>query len=87
MKKTLVILSILLMGGISSHAQMKVKKDDKGNFVSIKKEVTEGKKTGQTFTNNKGEAFPVYESEKGKLYIIRISQKGNSYKQYLKEGE
>lgn len=86
MKKTLIIFTMLCTG-IISHAQTKVKKDDKGNFIQVSNNVREkekDKETGQTYTDTKGQEFKVYKSINDKLYILRISKFGNEYKQYLK---
>ena len=41
--------------------------------------------TGCTWVNSKGVQYPVYISESGSCYIIKISKKTNKeYKQYLK---
>lgn len=85
MKKTLIALTILF-AGINSHAQTKVKQDDKGNFVQVNnvREKTPDKPTGQTYTDTKGQEYKVYKSINDKLYIVRVSKSGNEYKQYLK---
>jgi uncharacterized protein YxeA len=85
MKKTLTILTLLFLG-ITSHAQTKVKQDDKGNFIQVSnvREKTPDKLTGQTYTDAKGQEYKVYKSVNDKLYIIRLSKSGNEYKQYLK---
>jgi hypothetical protein len=65
-----------------------VKQDAAGNYVQISaaKDTTTAsyKDTGKTFTNSKGETFPVMISTRGKLFIIRTSKNGNQYRQYLK---
>jgi hypothetical protein len=85
MKKTLIALTILF-AGITSHAQTKVKVDDKGNFIQVSnvREKTPDKPTGQTYTDSKGQEYKVYKSINDKLYIVRVSKSGNEYKQYLK---
>lgn len=84
MKKTLIALTILF-AGITSHAQTKVKQDEKGNFIQVREKVTaKDKETGQTYTDSKGQEFKVYKSINDKLYIVRVSKAGNEYKQYLK---
>lgn len=85
MKKTLIALTILF-AGITSHAQTKVKVDDKGNLIQVSnvREKTPDKPTGQTYTDSKGQEFKVYKSINDKLYIVRTSKSGNEYRQYLK---
>jgi hypothetical protein len=85
MKKVVLILSLFLTSSLA-FSQSKVVRDSSGNFVQIKaqRKASEDKPTGQTFTTSKGDTYPVYESERGKLYVIRTSKSGNEYKQYLK---
>lgn len=84
MKKTLIILTLLFLGTIS-HAQTKVKQDEKGNFIQVRENLPEkDKETGQTYTDTKGQEYKVYKSKNDKLYIVRVSKGGNEYKQYLK---
>ena len=85
MKKVALILSLFLASSLA-FSQSRVQRDSSGNFVQIKasKKAYEDKPTGQTYTTSKGEVYPVYESERGKLYVIRTSKSGNEYKQYLK---
>lgn len=53
-------------------------------IVKIDKPEAEPIKTQLTYTV-KGEKFPVYQTAKGKYYILRTSKKsGKDYKQYLK---
>lgn len=86
MKKVIIVLGLFLASSVA-FSQAKVTKDANGNFVTLKspKKESTDKKTGQTFTNAKGETFDVWESERGKLYVIRTSKEsGKEYKQYLK---
>lgn len=57
-----------------------------GNFVPATitaKVKSADSTTGKTFTTASG-VYPVYQSARGKLYILRTSKNGNVYKQYLK---
>ena len=86
MKKTTIIIALIL-SSFAGFSQTKIVRDANGNFVTQKapKKASEDKATGQTFLTAKGEEFPVYQSEKGKYYVIRTSKEtGNQYKQYLK---
>lgn len=66
-------------------AAQRVTVDKSGNYVAVKTNAdTVGKATGKTFTDTKGNVFPVYASKSGKLYVLRTSKSGNVYKQYLK---
>lgn len=79
MKK--VLFTAMLFISVNAFSQ-KVTKDADGNYHSIK---VEDKKTGNTYTDDKGVVYDVYSNSKGKLYIIRKSKKtGVEYKSYLK---
>lgn len=57
-------------------------------FSSVRKErtssVSEGKKTGYTWKDSKGNVYDIYISERGACYILRTSSKtGKVYKSYL----
>lgn len=86
MKKVTLIVGLFLASSLA-FSQSNVVRDANGNFVTktIPKKSHEDKPTGKTFTNAKGEEFPVYESANGKFYVLRTSKEtGNVYKQYLK---
>ena len=81
---------ILLTLTISLSAQTKVKQDSDGNYVPVKteKSVIKAKsietKTGKTYTDSKGNKYPVYLTSTGREVILRTSAKtGKEYKQYL----
>lgn len=78
----IMLLSICLYSAASAQNAKLVN----GNYVAITKAKadTTPKATGQTFTDAKGNVYPVYKSVNDKLYIIRTSRNGNQYKQYLK---
>lgn len=65
-----------------------VKQDANGNYIAVKAANdttnTGGKATGKTYTDAKGNVYPVMISKNGKLFVIRTSKAGNQYKQYLK---
>jgi hypothetical protein len=80
MKKVLFIL--LLMMAFNMSAQTYKKVGDK--FVKIETIKTQPVNTGAIVTI-KDIDYPVYESARGKFFIIRTSKNtGNQYKQYLK---
>ena len=57
-----------------------------GNYKAVthKKVASEQSNTGKTFTDTKGNVYPVFKSSAGKLYYIRTSKtSGNDYKVYL----
>lgn len=66
----------------------KVVKTADGNFRQVKTERT-SKKFKDTITNtfvimNDGGKYEVFKSKNAKLYIWKVSKKGNVYKYYLK---
>ena len=72
------ILFIILMYTAPAHAQMV--QDAQGNYTMI---IAQAQSTGKTFTDAKGNIYPVMQSIKGKLFIVRTSKTGKVYKQYL----
>lgn len=84
MKKFTILLAFVLTA-LAASSQITAKKDNSGNYIAAKPAIdTAGTKTGKTFTDKKGNIFPVYLNKTGKLFIVRISRNGNVYKQYLK---
>lgn len=84
--KKLIILSIVLISFNSLFAQ-NATIDKAGNYVALnvgKIADKSNKPTGKTFTDNKGNKYPVMESAKGKLFYVRTSKTGNEYKVYIK---
>ena len=60
--------------------------DANGNYQAVthKKVASEQSNTGKTFTDTKGNVYPVFKSSAGKLYYVRTSKNtGNDYKVYL----
>lgn len=87
MKKALYTAAVILAALFTTTtATAQVQRDANGNFYTQKKSAApkQDKPTGYTFTTSKGETFPVYVSENGKYYVVRVSKKtGEPYKQYL----
>lgn len=73
------ILFIILMYTAPARAQMV--QDAQGNYTMI---IAQAQSTGKTFTDAKGNIYPIMQSIRGKLYIVRTSKTGKTYKQYLK---
>lgn len=87
MKKVILTIAIALSTLITV-AQPKVTKDAQGNYVQVKahRDSVPAVNTGKTFTDLKGNVYPVMQSSKGKLFIVRVSKTTNkSYNQYLKD--
>lgn len=84
MKKILISIFVLL--SLNCTAQ-NVKVDSKGNYVAttnLRVDSSQAKETGKTYTDRGGKVYPVYISDKGKLFVEKISKTGNKYKMYLK---
>lgn len=85
--KQLILLAVLFFAFNGADAQT-IKQDAAGNYVAVKatkdSTQTSAKPTGKTYTDTKGNVYPVWVSKNGKLFIVRISKTGNKYNQYLK---
>jgi len=80
-KRYSFILLMVLMTNLS-FCQTKIVKDSSGNYHAALK--LEDKKTGHTYTDDKGVVYDIYVTSKGKYYINRKSKKtGKQYKSYL----
>ena len=88
MKKLILTFAVILFSTVFASAQ-KVTTDANGNYVAVKREFVKekAKETGKTFTDTKGNVYPVFESSNGKLFVIRTSKAGNEYRMYLKINE
>jgi len=86
--KHLLIISAFFFAAISGHSQTTIKTDAAGNYVAVKATSdtakSAAKPTGKTYTDTKGNAYPVMISKNGKLFIVRTSKTGNRYNQSLK---
>lgn len=84
--KKLILLSAILISFNSLFAQ-NAKVDAAGNYIALKSTngASEGNKpTGKTFTDTKGNKYPVMVSKNNKLFYVRTSKTGNEYKVYIK---
>lgn len=60
----------------------------KGNtFTQVTNKKSSGKevKTQYTYTDSKGNTYPIYLSSTGKAFILKVSKKSGKYKQYMPE--
>jgi uncharacterized lipoprotein NlpE involved in copper resistance len=75
MKKLIVTIAVALFSIVGVNAQ-KITTDANGNYVAVKSErvKAEAKETGKTFTDAKGNVFPVLQSANGKLFVIKTSK-------------
>lgn len=83
--KQFILLAAFICASLVSFSQ-KVKVDANGNYVAVVsvRDSSSAKKTGKTYTDNKGNVFDVWISKNSKLFIKRISKSGTAYNQYLK---
>jgi len=83
----ILFISLFLASLIEAKGQT-VQRDANGNFKAIsapREAKTEtAKNTGKTFTDTKGNVYPVMISKNGKLFYIKTSKAGNQYKVYIK---
>lgn len=87
---TLLLLILLFFVATFAFGQTQSYERKGNNFSLIKKESTKSKATETiyTFTDSKGNVYPIYKTEKGKYFIWKVSQKtGKKYKYYLKDLE
>lgn len=88
-KKQIAIgILLLILGCLADNLfAQKVTKDADGNYVSVStKRETKAKDTGKVFIDKQGKRYPVYVSENGKLFCMRVSKKTNKeYRYYLTE--
>jgi hypothetical protein len=80
--KKLFFIALCLISTVTFGQNIKV--DAAGNYVAIHKaKDTTLISTGKTFTDSKGNVWPVYKTSAGRIYALRVSKSGNKYKQYL----
>jgi len=82
----IVALILLTLAGLTLGAQT-IQMDSAGNYRAVRTLKIESKPqaTGKTFIDSRGNVYPIYRSQSGKMYVLRTSGKtGNIYKQYLK---
>ncbi len=84
MKKAIIILSLSLLSYTGYSQNVKV--NAYGNYVAIKSvNQVKAKETGKFYLDTAGIKHPVFLSEKGKLFVKRVSVKtGKTYNYYLK---
>lgn len=83
--KKLIIAAFVCIAALSASGQ-NVKQDAQGNYHAIKDSTAaSGKPTGKTYTDAKGIVYPVFVTDKGKLFVLRTSNTtGKQYRYYLK---
>lgn len=80
-KKLFTIFALLLF--FQSEAQTTIRETKQGNYIEVSK-AKDSTATGKTFTDKEGKVYAVYATDKGKLFVPKISAKGNYYRKYLK---
>lgn len=83
MKRGLLLLLLMITLSTVKAQNAIVTKD--GNFVSVSVKGKAPVNTGKTYTDtDKGIIYPIYITNKGKLFIIKVSKKsGKQYRSYL----
>lgn len=83
-KKALILVLFILLGGMTAQAQEVIRKGNTFEQVSKKKQKETYKLTQYTYIASDGTKYPIYISGHGKYFIIRKSKKtGKEYRQYL----
>jgi len=84
LKLFFIVMMICAMFANSTFAQ-NAKKDANGNYTYVKPPLdSTGTSTGKTFTDSKGNVYPVLISKTGALFVMRTSAKGTRYKYYIR---
>lgn len=83
-----LIYAVLMLMSLSLGVQAQ-NVERKGNtFTQVTNKKSSGKevKTQYTYTDSKGNTYPIYLSGTGKAFILKVSKKsGKEYKQYMPE--
>jgi hypothetical protein len=83
-KKALVLVLFVLLGGMTAQAQTVVRNGNTFTQVSKAKQKEAFKTTPYTYVAADGNKYPIYLSGHGKYFNIRKSKKtGKEYRQYL----
>lgn len=81
----LFFIAMMVLAMFANSFAQNAKVDAKGNYVYVKPPIdTTGTPTGKTFTDSKGNVYPVLLSKTGSLFVVRTSAKGSRYKFYLR---
>lgn len=86
MKK--IFIAAIMLFSLTMGVQAQSVQRQGNNFTQVSNPKTSGKetKTEFTYTDSKGNIYPVYLSSTGKAFIKRVSKKtGKEYKQYVPE--
>ena len=85
MKKVFSGIALFCALNSTCKAQTKINLDSSGNYAQSVSSAKLGtyKDTAKIFVTKSGEKLPIYETSKGKLFVINTSKKGNVYRKYL----
>lgn len=84
--KHFIIIMMALIFSIGASAQSVKKEGNTFVQVTVQKEKQQPTKTKYTFKAKDGKEYPIYVSNKGKAFIVKVSKKtGKEYRQYLPE--
>jgi hypothetical protein len=88
MKKLFITVGLLLGVTAATNAQSKANVSLQGNVYKAlprqHSDTAKAKPTGRYYVDTKGQMWPVYSSNSGKLFALRTSKNGKQYKYYLK---
>ena len=88
MKKFILCIFVMLSLGVNNSITQEVQRNG-NHFTQVAKKGSRGgkeTKTQYTYSDSKGNTYPVYLSGTGKAFIKKVSKKtGKEYKQYLPE--
>lgn len=86
MKKLVLSIGLLLGVTAATFAQSKANVTLQGNVYKAlpKKDTATAKPTGRYYVDRKGQMWPVFESNNGKLFALRTSATGKQYRYYIK---
>lgn len=83
MKKILFVIAVLLCAAMAYSQDTYTRE---GNNFTKTETVTTSQDSLTTYTYTyKAVVYPIYITKNGRCYIVRMSKKGNEYRQYLDE--
>ena len=86
MKKLIYTALMLMSLSLGVQAQNVERKGNSFTQVTNKKSFGKEVKTQYTYTDSKGNIYPIFLSSTGKAFILKVSKKsGKEYKQYMPE--
>lgn len=87
-KKALILVLFVLLGGMPAHGQEVIRKGNTFEQISSKQKKFAGAiKTKYTYKDANGVIYPIYISRNNKVFVIKINKKGKQYPYYLKDIE